>query len=62
MVLGNRIGINAAAERLNRMRFLLHAVCIGLLVPVYTVIGALAGVDALAGGMALTAAGSVRQC
>ena len=57
VVLGNRIGINATAERLNRMRFFLHAVCIGLLVPVYAVIGALAGVNALAGVFAMTAAG-----
>jgi len=38
-VAGNRLGINARAERLNRARFFLHAVCIGLLVPVYTAIG-----------------------
>ena len=38
-VIGNRMGIGQATERLNRLRFLLHAVCIGLLVPVYAGIG-----------------------
>lgn len=37
-VLGNRMGIGAQAELLNRMRFFLHAVSIGLLLPVYAVI------------------------
>ncbi len=37
-VLGNRMGIGAQAELLNRMRFFLHAVCISLLLPVYAVI------------------------
>jgi len=35
-VLGNRLGIAPLTERLNRMRFFLHATCIGLLLPVYT--------------------------
>ncbi|MBT8421806.1 MAG: hypothetical protein HKN56_03560 [Gammaproteobacteria bacterium] len=56
VVLGKHIGINRTAERLNRMRFFLHAVCIGLLVPVYTGLGALAGVPALAAFAATTAA------
>ncbi len=34
-VAGNRLGIGPRTERLNRMRFLLHAVGIGLLLPVY---------------------------
>ena len=37
-VLGNRMGISTQAELLNRMRFLLHAICIGLLLPVYAAI------------------------
>jgi hypothetical protein len=37
-VLGNRMGIGAQAELLNRLRFLLHALCISLLLPVYAVI------------------------
>jgi len=40
IVLGRRIGVGAVAQRLNRQRFFLHAVCIGLLVPVYVSIGA----------------------
>jgi hypothetical protein len=35
-VAGNRLGIGPRTERLNRVRFFLHATCIGLLVPVYT--------------------------
>jgi len=62
VVLGRRIGINATAERLNRMRFFLHAVCIGLLVPVYTGIGGLAGVGALAGPVVTTTAFVVAGC
>ena len=38
-VVGNRMGIGQTAERINRLRFLFHAVCIGLLVPVYAGIG-----------------------
>jgi hypothetical protein len=38
-VAGNRLGIAPRTERLNRMRFLLHAVCIGLLLPVYAAVG-----------------------
>jgi hypothetical protein len=37
-VLGNRLGIGPQAELLNRLRFFLHAVCIGLLLPVYAAI------------------------
>jgi hypothetical protein len=36
---GNGMGIAAATERLNRSRFLLHAICISLLLPVYSEIG-----------------------
>jgi len=39
-VAGNRLGITARAAALNRLRFLLHATCIGLLLPVYAHIGA----------------------
>ena len=39
IVLGRRIGINDRATGLNRLRFFLHAVFIGALVPVYTGIG-----------------------
>ena len=38
-VLGKRLGLGKAAEQLNRRRFLLHAMCIGFLVPVYSAIG-----------------------
>ena len=38
-VAGNRLGIRPGTERVNRARFFLHAVCIGLLVPVYAAIG-----------------------
>ncbi len=53
VVLGKRMGPGPAAERLNRMRFLLHAVCIGLLVPVYVAIGDRLAVPGLAGPAAL---------
>jgi hypothetical protein len=46
VALGNRLGVGRVAERLNRTRFLLHAVCISLLLPVYAGIGRLAGVVA----------------
>ncbi len=39
-VMGRRLGIGEKAERLSRMRFLLHATCIGFLLPVYSGIGA----------------------
>lgn len=39
-VAGNRLGIAARTAALNRLRFLLHATCIGLLLPVYAYIGA----------------------
>jgi len=39
-VAGNRLGIAPRTAVLNRLRFLLHATCIGLLLPVYTYIGA----------------------
>jgi hypothetical protein len=38
-VIGGRIGVGEQAERLSRKRFLLHAICIGLLLPVYSGIG-----------------------
>jgi hypothetical protein len=38
-IAGNGMGVAAATERLNRLRFLLHAVCISLLLPVYSEIG-----------------------
>ena len=38
-VLGKRLGLGEAAENLSRRRFLLHAMCIGFLVPVYSGIG-----------------------
>lgn len=38
-VAGNSLGIRPGTERINRARFFLHAVCIGLLVPVYAAIG-----------------------
>jgi len=38
-VIGRRLGIGSITMTLNRMRFLLHAVCIGLLLPVYGGIG-----------------------
>lgn len=38
-VLGKRLGVGPAAEHLSRRRFLLHATCIGFLVPVYSGIG-----------------------
>lgn len=38
-VAGNKLGIGPRAEQLNRLRFLFHAVCIGLLLPVYAGIG-----------------------
>jgi len=56
IVLGKKIGIGAAAERLNRMRFFLHAVVIGLLVPVYAGFGSLAGVGILGTTVATSAA------
>jgi len=39
-VAGNRLGIAPRTVVLNRLRFLLHATCIGLLLPVYAHIGA----------------------
>ena len=39
-VAGNRLGIAPRTAALNRLRFLLHATCIGLLLPVYAHIGA----------------------
>lgn len=48
-VLGNRLGIGAQAELLNRLRFLLHAICISLLLPVYaTIANAVAFADTAA--------------
>lgn len=38
-VIGRQFGIGQKAEKLSRMRFLLHATCIGLLLPVYSGIG-----------------------
>lgn len=38
-VVGKRLGLGPAAEKLSRRRFFLHATCIGLLVPVYSGIG-----------------------
>ena len=38
-VVGRRIGLGQVAEKLNRYRFLLHATCIGLLLPTYVGIG-----------------------
>ena len=38
-VLGKRFGLGAQAKALSRRRYLLHAVCIGFLVPVYSGIG-----------------------
>ena len=37
-VFGNRMSIGKQAELLNRLRFLLHATCISLLLPVYAII------------------------
>ena len=48
VALGNRLGISALNERLNRLRFFLHAVCIGGLIPVYAGIGRLAGNETFA--------------
>jgi hypothetical protein len=49
-VAGNRLGIAPRTVVLNRLRFLLHATCIGLLLPVYAHIGvALAFPHGLAG-------------
>ena len=42
-VAGKYIGIGERAERLNRARFLLHAVCISLLLPVYSELGRVFG-------------------
>jgi hypothetical protein len=64
-VAGNRLGIAARTAVLNRLRFLLHATCIGWLLPVYAQIGAalafphnLAGViNALAWVLALVLGG-----
>ena len=44
VAVGNRIGIGNLLYRLNRLRFFLHAVLIGCLIPVYAGIGKLAGV------------------
>jgi hypothetical protein len=38
-VISRRLGLGKSAESLSRMRFLLHATCIGLLLPVYVGIG-----------------------
>jgi len=46
--LGNRLGVAPRTEALNRRRFLLHAVCISLLVPAYAGIGELLGIPAFA--------------
>jgi hypothetical protein len=59
IVAGRRIGFGAAALRLNRMRFFLHAVCIGLLVPVYTGLGAALGIDIFSAAAATPVAFSV---
>ena len=48
VALGNRIGIGALLLRLNRLRFLLHAVLISCLIPVYAGIGQLAGATGFA--------------
>ncbi|MGI9330251.1 MAG: hypothetical protein ACR2QB_05990, partial [Gammaproteobacteria bacterium] len=45
--LGNRLGISPRTKNLNRRRFLLHAVCISLLVPTYAGMGQLLGIAAL---------------
>lgn len=52
IVLGNAIGIGDRAQTLNRMRFFLHAICIGLLVPVYAGIAVLLDVSAFTGTVA----------
>ncbi len=56
VVLGSGIGPGPTAERLNRARFFLHAVCIGLLVPVYVGIAAVLDVPGLSGAAAMPAA------
>jgi hypothetical protein len=38
-VIGRSIGLGQSAQKLNRLRFLLHATCIGLLLPTYVGIG-----------------------
>jgi hypothetical protein len=48
VVLGNRLGVSPRTAALNRRRFLLHAVCISLLVPVYAGLGRLLGIPAFA--------------
>jgi hypothetical protein len=42
-VVGKNTGIGADTEQLNRLRFLLHATCISLLLPVYSEIGRVFG-------------------
>ena len=42
VALGNRLGISTLNQRLNRLRFFLHAVCIAGLIPAYAGIGRLA--------------------
>lgn len=46
VALGNRLGIGPLLYELNRARFFLHAVLIGLLVPVYAGIGHALGIPA----------------
>ena len=60
--LGNRLGVGPRTAALNRRRFLLHAVCISLLVPAYAGMGQLLAIPAFAsmtfntGVVAVTAA------
>ena len=56
IVLGHRIGVGSQAIPPNRTRFFLHAVVIGLLVPVYVGIGARLEVALLASEFSLAAA------
>ena len=51
-VSGNSMGISASAEQLNRLRFLLHATCISLLLPVYSEIGRAFGFSAFGANVA----------
>jgi len=60
--LGNRLGVSPRTAALNRRRFLLHAVCISLLIPAYAGMGRLLGIPAFTsvpftlGVVAITAA------
>ncbi|MDP6435978.1 MAG: hypothetical protein QF790_07240 [Gammaproteobacteria bacterium] len=45
-VAGRFLGIGERTEKLNRMRFLLHAICIGWLLPVYSALGRAFGFSA----------------